>query len=75
MPCGAASMCVENRLHGEPYLHYLTDKRLGHWGMKQKKDYQDRQDAELGESIYIDYMHDPFFHEWTVEQRSEYYNK
>jgi hypothetical protein len=43
--------------------------------MKQKKDYQDRQDAELGESIYIDYMHDPFFHGWTVQQRSEYYNK
>ena len=43
--------------------------------MKQKKEYQDRQDTRLGEIMFLDYMNDPFFNQWTLEQRREYDKK
>jgi len=68
-------MSSENRLNGETYVHYLTDERCTQWGIKQKKEYQDRQDSRLCETMYIDYMNDAFFHRWTSEHRREYQKK
>ena len=65
-------MNSQNRLDGEPYLHYLHDERLSHWNSSQKKNYQKRQDSELGKIIYIDYLNDPFFHDWTLDEKEEF---
>jgi len=65
-------MSFQNRLHGEPYLHYLHDERLNHWKISQKKEYQTRQDSRLGQKIYIDYLHDPFFDGWKDEEKQDF---
>jgi hypothetical protein len=65
-------MSSENRLNGEPYLHYLHDERLSHWKLSQKKNFQKRQDSELGKIMYIDYLHDPFFQDWTHDEKEEF---
>jgi len=65
-------MSFQNRLHGEPYLHYLYDERLNHWEKSQKKEYQTRQDSRLGQTMYIDYRHDPFFAEWKDKDKEDF---
>ena len=65
-------MSLQNRLHGEPYLHYLNDERLNHWEKSQRKEYQIRQDSRLGRTMYIDYLHDPFFDEWKDEEKQDF---
>lgn len=66
---------MQNRLDGEPYIHYLVDEGLDGWSMKQRKKFQDRQDSQLYDFMYIDYMNDPAFWQWTPEDRREYHDK
>jgi len=66
---------MQNRVNGEPYIHYLVDERLLCWSKKQRKKYQDRQDSRLYDVMYIDYLNDPEFETWSSELCHEYHER
>lgn len=66
---------MQNRVNGEPYVHYLIDEQLLCWSTKQRKKLQDRQDSQLYAVMYIDYINDSEFLKWSSEQRREYHEK